>query len=81
MRRLHADAAPFANDYRVFDMIDEYQSLLASKSAPMPDGFDEVQADAEVGRAALLGQRRAGRAVSLRPAVRELPRHRLDRCT
>ena len=54
MRRLHADAAPFANEYRVFDMIDEYKALLLSKSAPMPDGFDEVQADAEVGRAALL---------------------------
>jgi len=54
MRRLHTDAEPFANEYRVFDMIDEYKALLLSKSAPMPDGFDEVQADAEVGRAALL---------------------------
>jgi len=54
MRRLHTDAEPFANEYRVFDMIDEYKALLLSKSAPMPDGFDEVQAEAEVGRAALL---------------------------
>ena len=54
MRQLHTHAAPFANEYRVFDMIDEYKALLLSKSAPMPDGFDAVQADAETGRAALL---------------------------
>ena len=35
-------------------MIDDYKALLASKSAPMPDGFDESQAEAELGRAALL---------------------------
>ena len=49
MRQLHTQAAPFANEYRVFDMIDEYKALLLSKSAPMPDGFDAVQADAEIG--------------------------------
>ncbi len=54
MRRLHTQAEPFANDYRVFDMIDEYKALLLSKAAPMPDGYDEVQTEAEVGRAALL---------------------------
>jgi len=54
MRQLHTEAAPFAADYRVFDMIDEYKSLLESKSSPMPDGFDDVQAEAELGRAALL---------------------------
>lgn len=54
MHQLHTEAEPFANEYRVFDMIDEYKALLLSKSAPMPDGFDDVQADAEVGRAALL---------------------------
>jgi thiamine kinase-like enzyme len=45
MHRLHTQAPPFA---------DEYKALLASKSAPMPDGFDELQAEAERGRAALL---------------------------
>jgi thiamine kinase-like enzyme len=54
MRQLHTEAAPFAADYRVFDMIDEYKSLLGSKSSPMPHGFDDVQAEAELGRAALL---------------------------
>ena len=54
MRRLHTQAEPFANDYRVFDMIDEYKALLLSRSAPMPDGYEEVQAEAEVGRQALL---------------------------
>jgi len=46
MHRLHTGAAPFAVEYRVFDMIDSYKALLRSKSAPMPDGFETVQADA-----------------------------------
>jgi thiamine kinase-like enzyme len=54
MHRLHTGAAPFAVEYRVFDMIDSYKALLRSKSAPMPDGFEAVQADAEQGRAALI---------------------------
>ena len=54
MHRLHTQATPFANEYRVFEMIDDYKALLRSKSAPMPDGFDEAQAEAELGRAALV---------------------------
>ena len=53
LRRLHTTAAPFATEFRVFDLIDEYKSLLESKSATLPDGYDAVQAEAEAARAAL----------------------------
>ena len=52
-RRLHTTAAPFANDFVLFPMIDEYKTLLAAKRATLPDGYDEVQAQAAVARAAL----------------------------
>jgi thiamine kinase-like enzyme len=47
LRRLHTTAAPFATEFRLFAMIDEYRSLLAQKGAPLPDGYAEL-----VGRAA-----------------------------
>ena len=47
-RRLHATAAPFANDFVLFPMIGEYKELLAAKGARLPDGYDEVQARASV---------------------------------
>jgi thiamine kinase-like enzyme len=50
LRRLHTSAAPFASEFRLFDMIDEYKALLASKSAVLPDGYDAVQAEAETAR-------------------------------
>lgn len=53
LRRLHTTAAPFATEFRLFPMIDEYKALLASKSATLPDGYDEVQRAAERARAAL----------------------------
>jgi thiamine kinase-like enzyme len=52
-RRLHTTAAPFANDFVLFPMIDEYKTLLAAKRATLPEGYDEVQAQAAVARAAL----------------------------
>ena len=52
-RRLHTTATTFAADFTLFPMIDEYKSLLASKGAGLPDGYDEVQRQAEVVRAAL----------------------------
>lgn len=52
-RRLHTAAQPFANDFTLFAMIDEYKTLLASKGATLPDGYDAVQRRAEVARAAL----------------------------
>jgi thiamine kinase-like enzyme len=47
LRQLHTSAAPFATDFRLFEMIDEYKALLAAKGATLPDGYEEVQARAE----------------------------------
>jgi thiamine kinase-like enzyme len=52
-RRLHDHARPFANDFVLFPMIDEYKTLLAAKGATLPDGYDETQRTADVVRAAL----------------------------
>ena len=52
-RQLHTTATPFATDFALFPMIDEYKALLASKGATLPDGYDDVQTQAEVVRAAL----------------------------
>jgi thiamine kinase-like enzyme len=52
-RRLHRTAAPFATDFRLFPMIDEYKTLLASKDATLPNGYDVMQAEADTARRAL----------------------------
>jgi len=52
-RRLHDNAAPFAVDFQLFAMIDEYKALLAAKAASLPDGYDDVQMLAESARRAL----------------------------
>jgi thiamine kinase-like enzyme len=52
-RRLHTSAAPFATDFQLFAMIDEYKQLLASKGATLPDGYDELQARADATRRAV----------------------------
>ncbi len=52
-RQLHDTALPFATDFRLFPMIDEYKGLLASKGATLPDGYDDVQAQADSARSAL----------------------------
>jgi thiamine kinase-like enzyme len=52
-RQLHTHAAPFATDFKLFPMIDEYKALLASKGATLPDGYDDVQRQAELVRATL----------------------------
>jgi thiamine kinase-like enzyme len=53
LRRLHTTADRFANDFALFSMIDEYKSLLAARSATLPDGYDDVQAAADAARQAL----------------------------
>ncbi|HEY7625768.1 MAG TPA: choline kinase family protein [Ilumatobacteraceae bacterium] len=53
LRRLHTTAQPFATDFKLFDMIDEYKTLLRSKGATLPDGYDDVQRRAEHIRAQL----------------------------
>jgi len=52
-RRLHTTAAPFATDFRVFAMIDEYKALLASKGAMLLNGYEELQVRADATRRAL----------------------------
>ncbi len=53
LRRLHRSGARFASDFRLFPMIDEYKSLLASKGAELPIGYDAVQVAAGEARAVL----------------------------
>jgi thiamine kinase-like enzyme len=52
-RRLHTTAAPFATDFRLFPMIDEYKALLAAKGATLPDGYADAERRAAAARAAL----------------------------
>jgi len=51
--QLHTTARPFATNFSLFPMIDEYKALLASKGARLPDGYDDVQRQASVIRAEL----------------------------
>jgi thiamine kinase-like enzyme len=51
--QLHTTAQRFATDFALFPMIDEYKALLASKGATLPDGYDDVQRQSSVIRAAL----------------------------
>jgi thiamine kinase-like enzyme len=52
-RRLHEAPEPFAVDFGLFAMIDDYKSLLAEKGAVLPDGYDDVVAQAAVVQDAL----------------------------
>jgi thiamine kinase-like enzyme len=52
-RQLHTQAQPFATDFQLFAMIDEYKQLLASKGATLPDGYEQLQARADATRDAL----------------------------
>ncbi len=52
-RRLHRAPEQFAVDFRLFEMIDEYKALLATKGATLPDGYDEAVEQASRARAAL----------------------------
>jgi thiamine kinase-like enzyme len=52
-RRLHTTAVPFATDFRLFPMIDEYKALLASKGATLPAGYADAERQAAAARAAL----------------------------
>jgi thiamine kinase-like enzyme len=52
-RRLHTTAAPFATDFRLFPMIDEYKALLAQKGATLPSGYADAERQATAARAAL----------------------------
>lgn len=57
-RRLHTTAQPFAVDFKLFAMIDEYKRLLAVKRAKLPPGYDALQTEADATRAALAARPR-----------------------
>ena len=52
-RQLHTAAAPFAVDFHLFGMIDDYKRLLAEKGAALPDGYAAAEAAADATRQAL----------------------------
>lgn len=52
-RKLHTTAQPFAVDFKLFSMIDEYKQLLAEKGAALPDGYAEAETQADATRRAL----------------------------
>jgi len=52
-RQLHTRATPFAADFNLFAMIDDYKRLLAEKGAPLPDGYAAAEAQADATRRAL----------------------------
>ena len=52
-RRLHTTATPFANDFALFAMIDDYKRLLADKGATLPDGYADAEVQAAATRRAL----------------------------
>ncbi|CAN5463718.1 phosphotransferase family protein [soil metagenome] len=55
LRKLHTTAAPFAIDFQLFSVIDEYKRLLAEKGASLPDGFAEAEVQTDATRHALEG--------------------------
>jgi thiamine kinase-like enzyme len=58
LHSLHTATDGFSTDFSLFEVIDEYKRLLASKRAQLPSGYDELQATAEETRAALGHARR-----------------------
>lgn len=52
-RRMHDCGRSFATEFELFRKMDEYLSYLHKRSARIPDGYAEVQKEAEAVRAAL----------------------------
>src|SRR5262245_52878477 len=61
-RRMHDCGKSFATEFDLFQKMDEYLDYLRKKQARIPDGYAEVQREAEAVRAAL-----RGRPAALRP--------------
>ena len=51
--RLHTTATPFATDFQLFGMIDDFKRLLAEKGATLPAGYADAEAKADATRVAL----------------------------
>ena len=52
-RRLHNSGQTFPARFDLFQMIDDYRALLATKSVALPEGYDDALKDAQTVRAAL----------------------------
>ena len=52
-RQLHSNGRPFQFRFELFDMIDDYLTVLAKLGAELPEGYHDVVGDAEAVRAAL----------------------------
>ncbi len=61
-RRMHDCSKTFATEFDLFQKMDEYLDYLRKKKVRIPDGYAEVQKEAEAVRAAL-----SGRPAALRP--------------
>jgi thiamine kinase-like enzyme len=61
-RRMHDCGKSFATEFNLFQKMDEYLNYLRKKEARIPDGYPEVQREAEAVRAAL-----NARPAALRP--------------
>jgi thiamine kinase-like enzyme len=61
-RRMHECGRSFATEFNLFQKMDEYLDYLRKRNARIPDGYGEVQEEAEAVRAAL-----AARPAPLRP--------------
>ena len=61
-RRMHDCGSSFATVFDLFQKMDEYLDYLRKKKARIPDGYAEVQKEAEIVRAAL-----SARPAALRP--------------
>jgi thiamine kinase-like enzyme len=52
-RRMHEWGEPFETRFDLFQKMDEYLALLRNLNAPVPDGYEQAQAEAGAVRAAL----------------------------
>jgi thiamine kinase-like enzyme len=52
-RRLHDSGQTFPARFDLFQMIDDYRGLLATKSVDLPEGYDDALQEAQTVRAAL----------------------------
>ena len=54
LRRLHTEAKAFANDFKVFDLIDEYLALLSAKGFELPAVYRDCEQAASDSRDAVV---------------------------
>ncbi len=52
-RRLHECGSDFRGQFELFQQIDQYLGVLRERQAALPDGYSDVQRDAELVRSAL----------------------------